>query len=83
MSDFCKKCEIEMFGVSSLNIPNSELILCEGCGGMTTYGELTCKVCHTIIESKMYETGLEHFCKCQCTLDADFDYTKWKGYEVK
>lgn len=78
MADFCKKCEIEMFGQTYLNLPDDDIILCEGCGGYTCYGEIICKECRQIVKSEIYpDTGLEHFCKCQGTLDANFDGEKW------
>lgn len=80
MADFCKACEISLFGKTYSKLDNTELILCEGCGGITIYGKLICKDCHTTIESAVYpETGsLEHYCKCQCTLDAEFNDSKWE-----
>ena len=77
MADFCKKCEIEMFGGSLLNLKDDEIILCEGCGGLTPYGEMKCKKCKTVIKSEMYETGLEHYCLCQNTLIAEFNELRW------
>ena len=79
MADFCKKCEIEMFGKVYLNIPDNEIILCEGCGGNTPYGKPFCVRCNNSVDSAIYPDtdSLEHFCNCQCTLDADFDNTLW------
>ena len=79
MADFCKKCEVELFGKPYLNLPEHTIILCEGCGGMTPYGEIKCKECKIVIESEMYVTGLEQFCECQNTLMAEFDEARW-GY---
>ena len=77
MADFCKKCEIEMFGKTYNELANSEMILCEGCGGWTFYSDVICKNCKTLVKSSMYDTGLEQYCKCQCTLDAEFKLNKW------
>lgn len=66
-----------MFGKQLLNLKDNEIILCEGCGGVTFYGSVECKSCKTIIKSSIYDTGLEHYCKCQTTLNSDFDDKKW------
>lgn len=80
MADFCKKCEIELFGEPYLNLPDGNMILCEGCGGYTPYGKIVCTRCNNEVTSAIYpETDcLEHFCNCQCTLDAEFDSWLWK-----
>ena len=36
-----------------------------------------CTQCKINVKEKMYETGLESYCNCQTTIDADFDSTKW------
>ena len=40
-----------------------------------------CKRCDRVIKFAEYETGIEYFCKCQCTLDPDFNYEFWKPDE--
>jgi len=77
MADFCKKCEIELFGKSYLNLHSDKTVLCEGCGGVRPYGDMMCVDCGVIVQYKMYETGLECFCKCQCSLNAEWDRKKW------
>ena len=47
MADFCRKCEIELFGETYLNLPDGKMILCEGCGGYTPYGKMICIGCNS------------------------------------
>ena len=39
---------------------------------------LVCRNCKEEVQKTMYETGEESYCKCQCTLDAEFDGTLWE-----
>lgn len=39
---------------------------------------MKCKRCGKKVKKSMYETGIEEFCLCQCTLDADFDESLWE-----
>jgi len=41
--------------------------------------EITCENCNTIVKEAPYETGMEAFCKCQCTLDANWNPKLWEG----
>ena len=36
-----------------------------------------CNECDVRVHQRMYETGEVEFCKCQTTLDANFDPQKW------
>ena len=36
-----------------------------------------CTKCNAIIESSEYDTGIESYCKCQCTLNAEFNNDLW------
>lgn len=40
-----------------------------------------CNRYHALICEEMYETGMEQYCKCQCTLDAEFDPELW-GWKI-
>jgi len=42
-----------------------------------------CNRCKTKVQSGMCaETGTEEFCKCQCTLDDNFDSKLWVDYKL-
>lgn len=36
-----------------------------------------CSSCGYAVQSEMYETGMEDYCNCQCTLDAEFNPELW------
>jgi len=40
-----------------------------------------CKKCKRKIKEMRYETGIEEYCGCQCTLDADWDPSYWEDDE--
>ena len=45
---------------------------------------MICTRCNGIVEMGIHpETGEEWNCKCQCTLDAEFDQNLWKEKEMK
>ena len=46
--------------------------------------KLICTVCKEIVRMSIHpETGEELWCKCQCTLDAEFNQNLWKENEMK
>lgn len=44
---------------------------------------MKCKRCGEVIKEEMYETGIEQYCKCQTTIDANFDESLWEKEEIK
>ena len=38
-----------------------------------------CRRCGEDIKEEMYETGMEEYCKCQCTLEPNFNPDIWVG----
>jgi len=39
--------------------------------------EKYCKNCGEEVQQELYETGIEEFCRCQCTLEPDFNPDLW------
>lgn len=45
---------------------------------------MKCVRCKEVVEMSICpETGEEYYCKCQCTLDAEFNQNLWKENEMK
>ena len=62
MADFCKKCEVEMFGDTVLNVPDDTSILCEGCGGIMAYGDGQTKAVYVVSAIPNEPSGLQEQC---------------------
>jgi len=50
---------------------------------MSHIEEIRCFGCGEVVKSSIHDTGIESYCKCQCTLDADFDGELWESVFCK